>query len=93
MRVLVTGHNGFIGSVMVPLLQGRGVDVVGMAGALTPDLPREVGRVRSSTCFAQATSSRYAARLRFWPRLTSGENLRPYLSCRRWLGCVAGVSK
>ena len=30
MRVLVTGHKGFIGSVMVPMLQGRGVEVVGM---------------------------------------------------------------
>jgi nucleoside-diphosphate-sugar epimerase len=29
-RVLVTGHKGFIGSVMVPMLQGRGVEVVGM---------------------------------------------------------------
>jgi nucleoside-diphosphate-sugar epimerase len=29
-RVLVTGHKGFIGSVMVPTLQGRGVEVVGM---------------------------------------------------------------
>src|SRR5581483_269845 len=30
MRVLVTGHKGFIGSVMVPFLQARDVDVVGM---------------------------------------------------------------
>ena len=29
MRVLVTGHNGYIGSVMVPLLQAAGHDVVG----------------------------------------------------------------
>jgi nucleoside-diphosphate-sugar epimerase len=30
MRVLVTGHKGFIGSVMVPLLQEASIDVVGM---------------------------------------------------------------
>src|SRR5579859_3997667 len=57
-RVLVTGHKGFIGSVMVPMLQGRGVEVVGMdtdyyrdctfAGALA-DVP-EVGRdIRDAT--------------------------------------------
>ena len=30
MRVLVTGHKGFIGAVMVPMLLQAGVDVVGM---------------------------------------------------------------
>ena len=30
MRVLVTGNGGYIGSVLVPLLRGRGHDVVGM---------------------------------------------------------------
>jgi nucleoside-diphosphate-sugar epimerase len=30
MRVLVTGHDGYIGSVMVPLLLGAGHDVVGL---------------------------------------------------------------
>src|SRR3954462_7627261 len=30
MRVLVTGHKGFIGSVMVPMLQRHRVDVVGI---------------------------------------------------------------
>jgi nucleoside-diphosphate-sugar epimerase len=29
MRILVTGHNGYIGSVMVPLLQAAGHEVVG----------------------------------------------------------------
>ncbi len=30
MRVLVTGHKGYIGSVMVPMLLNRGFDVVGL---------------------------------------------------------------
>ena len=30
MRVLVTGHNGYIGSVMTPMLVMRGYDVVGL---------------------------------------------------------------
>ncbi len=30
MRVLVTGHLGFIGTLMVPLLQRAGHDVVGL---------------------------------------------------------------
>ena len=30
MRVLVTGHNGYIGTVMVPMLRAAGHDVVGL---------------------------------------------------------------
>ncbi len=30
MRILVTGHTGYIGSVMVPLLQAAGREVVGL---------------------------------------------------------------
>lgn len=30
MKVLVTGDTGYIGSVMVPLLQAEGIDVVGL---------------------------------------------------------------
>ena len=30
MRVLLTGHKGFIGAVMAPMLQQAGIDVVGM---------------------------------------------------------------
>jgi nucleoside-diphosphate-sugar epimerase len=48
MRVLVTGHRGFIGSVMVPMLRRAGFDVVGIDtdyyrdctfGADLPDVP------------------------------------------------------
>jgi nucleoside-diphosphate-sugar epimerase len=30
MKVLVTGHDGYIGSVMVPLLQAAGHEVLGL---------------------------------------------------------------
>jgi nucleoside-diphosphate-sugar epimerase len=30
MRVLVTGHKGYIGSIMVPMIQAKGYDVVGL---------------------------------------------------------------
>ena len=30
MRVLVTGHHGYIGSVLAPMLQDAGHDVVGL---------------------------------------------------------------
>ena len=48
MRVLVTGHRGYIGSVMTPLLQAAGHDLVGLDyglfegcgfGAAPPDVP------------------------------------------------------
>jgi len=48
MRVLVTGHNGYIGSVMAPVLQAAGHDVVGLDsflfadcthGSATPEVP------------------------------------------------------
>jgi nucleoside-diphosphate-sugar epimerase len=45
MRVLVTGHNGYIGSVMTGVLQGEGFDVVGLDSYLYsrctfgPDVP------------------------------------------------------
>lgn len=37
MRVLVTGHNGYIGSIMTGVLQGAGFDVVGMDSYLFAD--------------------------------------------------------
>jgi len=37
MKVLVTGHNGYIGSVMVPLLQAAGHEVVGLDSYLFQD--------------------------------------------------------
>lgn len=48
MKVLVTGHNGYIGSVMVPMVQAAGHDVVGLDtyffedctfGPPSPDVP------------------------------------------------------
>jgi nucleoside-diphosphate-sugar epimerase len=30
MRILVTGHKGYIGTVMVPMLLGAGHEVVGL---------------------------------------------------------------
>jgi nucleoside-diphosphate-sugar epimerase len=48
MRVLVTGHNGYIGTVLVPMLQDAGHDVVGLDNYLfeactfgdeAPDVP------------------------------------------------------
>ena len=34
MRVLVTGHDGYIGTVLVPMLQGRGHEVIGLDNML-----------------------------------------------------------
>lgn len=51
MRVLVTGHSGYIGSVLVPLLQDAGHDVAGLdldlfAPCVMGDLAPEVSSVR-----------------------------------------------
>ena len=49
MRVLVTGHNGYIGSVMVPVLRMAGHDVVGLDTFFFEDctLRADEGRVRA----------------------------------------------
>lgn len=48
MRVLITGHNGYVGSVLVPLARAAGHDIVGLDaylfedctfGEVTPDIP------------------------------------------------------
>lgn len=51
MRVLVTGHNGYLGSVMVPVLRSAGHDVVGLdsdlfASCVLGAPPPEVSSVR-----------------------------------------------
>ena len=51
MRVLVTGHNGYIGSVMTPLLEQAGHDVVGLdfdlfATCTFGDPPPEIESIR-----------------------------------------------
>src|SRR5689334_12523370 len=51
-RILITGNNGYIGSVMAPWVQSQGYDVVGLdtehfaAGTLTAD-PAEVPTLRT----------------------------------------------
>ena len=52
MNVLVTGHTGYIGTVMVPVLLAAGHDVVGLDTgffrncrlSVSPDVPREIAR-------------------------------------------------
>lgn len=57
-RVLVTGHNGYVGSIMAPALQAAGYDVVGLDtgffrpctltpnGVEVPEIPRDIRDVR-----------------------------------------------
>src|SRR5437660_1506822 len=51
MRVLVTGHNGYIGSVLTPLLERAGHEVVGLdfdffAACAFGELPPEIESIR-----------------------------------------------
>lgn len=51
MRILVTGHNGYIGSVLVPMLEEVGHDVVGLdtdlfASCTIGDVPPEIESIR-----------------------------------------------
>ena len=49
MRTLVTGHNGYIGSVLVPMLEGAGHEVVGLDSDLFAAVHLWArGRTRSS---------------------------------------------
>ena len=65
MRVLVTGHKGYIGAVLVPVLLDDGIEVVGMdtdyygecgfAGALA-EVPPSQGQYDHSARTAEAWS-------------------------------------
>ena len=60
MRVLVTGHNGYIGSVLVPLLQHTGHEVVGLdsdlfAACWFGDAPADVESLRKDVRDVEAS--------------------------------------
>jgi nucleoside-diphosphate-sugar epimerase len=60
LRVLVTGHNGYIGSVLVPLFQRAGHDVVGLdsdlfAECVFGDAPAPVDSVRKDVRDVEAS--------------------------------------
>ena len=63
MRVLVTGHHGYIGSVLVPMLQRAGHDVVGLdsdlfaACTFGPRRRRDRVACRSTSATSRATTS------------------------------------
>ncbi len=63
MRVLVTGHNGYIGSVMTPLLEQAGHEVVGLdfdlfAACTFGDAPPEVESIRKDVRDVEAERPR-----------------------------------
>ena len=75
MRVLVTGHLGYIGSVLVPVLQAAGHDVVGLDTDLyrgcTFGDPTGCRRSRRSTptcATSRWSSSTGSTRSCTWPR-------------------------
>ena len=63
MRVLVTGHNGYIGSVLVPVLEQAGHEVVGLdsdlfaACTFGPEVPEVQSCGRTSATSRARTSS------------------------------------
>ena len=54
MRVLVTGHQGYLGTVMVPILQAAGHDVTGLDSGFFADCvlgpPQWIHRACGWTC-------------------------------------------
>ena len=63
MRVLVTGHNGYIGSVMTPLLEQAGHDVVGLdfdlfAACTFGEAPPEIESIRKDVRDVEVGGSR-----------------------------------
>src|SRR4051794_39204410 len=52
MRILVSGHDGYIGTVLVPMLQQRGHDVVGLDSFLFSEcvFPKDVAPVPAIRC-------------------------------------------
>ena len=96
MRVLVTGHHGYIGSVLAPMLQDAGHDVVGLdtffyrgcdfgeAEELSPALARDVRDVTPSELEGR-TRSTATERLRWRalprPPAWSGSSSRPPAAC------------
>ena len=58
MRILVTGHNGYIGSVLVPLLEQAGHEVVGLDSDLFAPCTFGPKGPRSSRCRGTSVTSR-----------------------------------
>ena len=60
MRTLVTGHNGYIGSVLVPMLERAGHEVVGLDSDLFA--PCTFGPVDAEVESLKPTSATWTAR-------------------------------
>ena len=64
MRILVTGHRGYIGSVMTPMLQNAGHEVVGLDNYAnsSPEVLRRLARIAGrEPAFVQADVTDRAA--------------------------------
>ena len=66
MRVLVTGHNGYIGSVLTPVLERAGHDVIGLDSDLFAacTFGAEAPEVRSLRADVRDVESRGPGRIR-----------------------------